>query len=115
MGKSHGGIAQVRDVDRTAVQGRTTEFLRSLYPVKTAENVAADTGISANTIAKWLDRGSAPASWAFIRLLEAYGPELACAVMAAPPIWLDRAASEQRRERLQAQIASLQSQLDGGK
>ena len=115
MGKSHGSTAQVRDVDRTVVQERTTDFLKGLYPVKTADNVAADTGISPNTITKWLDRGSAPTSWAFLRLLEAYGPDLACAVMTAPPAWLDRAAREQRRERLEAQIASLQSQLDGGR
>ncbi len=85
-----------------------------MYPVKTADNVAADTGISANTVSKWLDRGSAPTSWAFLRLLSAYGPDLVCAVMDSPPAWLDRAAKEQRRERLEAQIAALQSQLDGG-
>ncbi|MEX6697971.1 hypothetical protein AB2C67_33790, partial [Pseudomonas aeruginosa] len=81
-------------------------------PMKTADNVSADTGISANTIAKWLDRGSAPTSWAFLRLLEAYGAEFACAVMAAPPAWLDRAARDQKRDRLQGQIASLQAQRD---
>ncbi|KQP61084.1 transcriptional regulator [Methylobacterium sp. Leaf108] len=115
MGKSHGNSAQLGEAERTVVQERTTDFLRSLYPTKTADNVAVDTGISANTISKWLERGSAPASWAFLRLLEAYGPELACAVMADPPAWLDRAAREQKRERLEAQIASLQSQLDGGR
>ncbi|TXN26863.1 hypothetical protein [Methylobacterium sp. WL19] len=121
MGKSHSAVAQVRGpaaqagaVDRTAVQERTTDFLRALYPQKTADNVAADTGISANTIAKWLDRGSAPTSWAFLRLIEAYGAEFACAVMAKPPAWLDRAARDQRNDRLQAQIAKLQSQIDGG-
>ena len=112
MGKSHATTAQVGDVDRTAVQERTTEFLRALYPVKTADNVAADTGISANTVSKWLDRGSAPTSWAFLRLLEAYGAEFACAVMAKPPVWLDRAAREQKRDRLQAQIATLQAELE---
>ena len=111
MGKSHVAAAQVGDVDRTAVQERTTDFLRQLYPVKTADNVAADTGISANTVSKWLDRGSAPTSWAFLRLLEAYGAEFACAVMAKPPVWLDRAAHEQKRDRLQAQIATLQAEL----
>ncbi|KAB1079350.1 hypothetical protein [Methylobacterium soli] len=76
--------------------------------------MAADTGISPNTIAKWLDRGSAPTSWAFLRLLSAYGPELACAVMTDPPAWLDRAAREEERRRLEAQIAALQARLDGG-
>lgn len=113
MGKSHESAAQLGVVDRTAVQERTTDFLKSLYPVKTADNVAVDTGISANTIAKWLDRGSAPTSWAFLRLLEAYGAEFACFVMARPPSWLDRAAREQKHDRLQAQIASLQAQLEG--
>lgn len=113
MGKPHVESAQLRDAERTTVQERTNAFLRRLYPVKTAENVAADTGISANTIGKWLDRGSAPTSWAFLRLLAAYGPELARAVMTDPPEWLDRAAREEERRRLAAQIAALQARLDG--
>lgn len=113
MGKSHGIIAQPRDSERTVVQERTNEFLRRIHPLKTAENVAADTGISPNTIAKWLERGSAPTSWAFLKLLSAYGPELACAVMTDPPSWLDRAAREEERRRLEGQIAALQARLDG--
>ncbi|GJD92891.1 hypothetical protein [Methylobacterium iners] len=113
MGKSHLVVAQLGDAERTTVQERTTAFLRQVYPTKTAENVAADTGISANTIAKWLDRGSAPTSWAFLRLLTAYGPELACAVMTDPPAWLDRAAREEQARRLRCEIADLQARLDG--
>ena len=40
---------------------------------------------------------------------------LACAVMTNPPAWLDRAAREMRREHLEAQIAGLQSQLEGAR
>ena len=78
--------------ERTVVAERTMAFLRRVHPHKTADNVSADTGIAASTIGRWLDRGSAPTSWAFLRLIAAYGPEFACAVMDHPPAWLDRAA-----------------------
>lgn len=90
------------------------DFLRRVHPQKTADNVSADTGIAVSTIARWLDRGSAPTSWAFLRLISAYGPEFACAVMDHPPAWLNRAAREEESRRLRNQIATLQARLDGG-
>lgn len=113
VGKSHLNSAQLGGVERTVVQARTVAFLRRLYPQKTAECVGADTGISANTIAKWLDRGSAPTSWAFCRLICAYGPEFAVAIMDHAPAWLDRAAREEKARRLKAQIAALEAKLAG--
>ncbi|MCJ2129197.1 hypothetical protein [Methylobacterium sp. E-045] len=114
MRKSQPVPATLGADERTTVGERTTAFLRQRYPTKTAENVAADTGISPNTIGKWLDRGSAPTSWAFLRLLAAYGPELACATMETPPAWLARAAREEDQRRLRAEIAALQARLEGG-
>jgi len=121
-GKSHGvaaqlgaGAARVGALERTVVQESLVAFLVGLYPTKTADNVGADTRISPNTVAKWLERGSAPSAWAMLRLLDAYGAEFLCAVMKKPPAWAVRAAREQQRERLKAQIAELQSLIDGGK
>lgn len=121
MGKSHAVTAQSGaraaqhgSAERTVVQERLSAFLIGRYPVKTTENVSADTGISGNTIAKWLDRGSAPSAWAMLRLLDAYGAEFAVAVMTKPPAWVCKAAREQKRQQLADQIASLQAQLDGG-
>jgi len=122
LGKSHGATASrgaasahLGAAERTVVQERLAAFLMGLYPTKTAENVGADTRISPNTVAKWLERGSAPSAWAMLRLLDAYGAELLCAVMKKPPAWAVGAAREQQRERLRAQIAELQSLIDGGK
>ncbi|KAA2237705.1 hypothetical protein [Salinarimonas soli] len=113
MGQSHLTSRQLDDAGRTVVAERINAFLRQLYPLKTAEAVAADTGISANTVAKWLERGSAPSTWATFRLIGAYGPEFACAVMANPPAWLDRAAREEEQRRLRTEIAALEARLRG--
>ncbi len=88
---------------------RVCAFLRSIYPEKTAANVAADTGISARTIEKWLERLSAP-SWPHgIKLFRAYGPEFMCAVMDNPPRFLTEAGRAQARARLDAKIAELEA------
>ncbi|MCE4223433.1 hypothetical protein HCU64_06690 [Methylobacterium sp. C25] len=94
--------------ERTVVADRTIDFLRRLHPQKTAENVAADTGIAAATVARWMDRGSAPNSAAFLKLLGAYGPELLCATMDNPASWIDRACREIRRERIRTEINALE-------
>ena len=97
---------------RHAVAGRLCSFLRSRYPVKTAENVAAETGIPAATVASWLERGSSPNAWALLSLVGAYGADVLCAVMEQPPAWLRTAARQAERERVEAQIAALRSKLD---
>lgn len=91
---------------------RVCSFLRKTHPEKTAANVAADTGISVRTIEKWLERLSAP-SWAHgVRLLATYGPEFMCAVMDAPPAWLDQAARKERRTRVTAMRDELSRLLE---
>lgn len=100
--------------NRTVVAERLNDFLRAKHPVKTAEHVAADTGIAAATIARWLDRGSAPSAWALLALVGAYDAEVMCAVMAKPPAWLVARARQSERERVEAQIAALRARLDRG-
>lgn len=100
--------------DRTVVQDRFSNFLRSKYPVKTAENVAADTGLPTATVQRWLDRGSAPSLWALGKLIGAYDAEVLCAALENPPAWLVAAARQQERERLEREIADLRARLDGG-
>lgn len=99
--------------NRTVVAERLGDFLRAKHPVKTAENVAADTGIAAPTVARWLDRGSAPTLWATLRLVGAYGAEVLCALMDQPPASLETAARAERRNRLLAEISDLEARLDG--
>jgi DNA-binding phage protein len=113
LGQSSRVARQESASDRMVVADRIVAFLRHLHPYKTAECVAADTGIRATTVAKWLERGSAPNLAAGFRLIRAYGPEFVCAVMTNPPEWLDAAAREEKRNRLRTAIAALQAELEG--
>lgn len=97
--------------ERYAVAGRLCSFLRGRHPVKTAENVAAETGIPVATVASWIERGSSPNAWALLNLVGAYGAEVLCAAMESPPAWLRSAARQAERERVEAQIAALRSKL----
>ncbi len=100
--------------DRTVVADRFANFLRSKYPEKTAEHVAADTGLPVATVQRWLDRGSAPSLWALGKLIGAYDAEVLCAALENPPAWLVAAARQQERERLEREIAELRARLDEG-
>lgn len=111
--QSSGNALTVVGENRTVVAERLGDFLRAKHPVKTADNVAADTGIQAATVARWLDRGSAPNLWATLRLVGAYGAEVLCALMDQPPASLTLAARAERRTRLLAEITDLEARLDG--
>lgn len=99
--------------DRTVVADRLVSFLRARHPVKTAENVAADTGIAAATVARWLDRGSAPSILQLGKLVGAYDAEVLCAILDSPPAWLVDAARQEERRRIERQIAVLRAQIEG--
>ncbi|MGO4171589.1 hypothetical protein [Bosea sp. TAF32] len=91
---------------------RAVEFIRNLYPSKTAENVAYDTGVGAETIKKWLD-GTARPGWDGIwPLIFAYGPSFLKAVYPKAPAWLDEAHRRERQESLRAEQRRIQEQLD---
>lgn len=86
---------------------RAVAFIRALYPSKTADHVAYDTGISADTVRKWIE-GAAKPSWvAFSRLIFAYGPAFLAAVYPRVPAWLDEA----RRRELQAELRAEQQRI----
>lgn len=95
-----------------ACTARAIAFLRARHPAKTAEEVAALTGLPADTVRKWLDRASAPSFAACFALIGAYGPDFVAAVMEHPPAWIDTAARAARREALARDIARLQAELN---
>ena len=113
MGQSHRRASQLTPASQTIVAERIIAFLRRLHPLKTADNVAVETGVPAGTVQKWLDRGSAPSAFAVFRLMGAYGPEFASAVFTSAPAWLDRAVREERAAQLKSEIAALEAQLAG--
>ena len=91
---------------------RVAQFLRSAHPRKTADAVAADTGISTKTISTWLDGSSCPGGFAFARLIAAYGPDFLNAVLPEPPRWLAKARDAQRVLELEASIDAQQRELE---
>lgn len=91
---------------------RALDFLRILYPQKTADHVSYDTGIPADTIRKWFE-GVAKPSWAaFSRLIFTYGPSFLIAVYPEAPAWLDEAHRRERQEALRAEQRRIQEQLE---
>jgi|GEM_PF-2150127 len=90
---------------------RVVTFLRTQHPAKTAESVAAETGLGIDRIRKWLERGSKPSCAACFVMIAVYGPEFLSAVMDRPPAWIATAARAARREELRAEIADLESRL----
>jgi len=98
---------------RTAAADRIVDFLRRIHPVKTAENVAADSGLHVDTIQKWIDRGSAPSLVGILTLTGAYGPDvLVAAYGERSPMWLTRIAKAERAARIEAQIELLRREQE---
>lgn len=85
-------------------------FLRGAHPTKTAEHVAGMTGISAKTVAKWLD-GAEPGSRHFLTLALVYGPQFVSACVRGAPAWLDEAHRNAERESLRREIAEREARL----
>lgn len=97
--------------ERQAKAERIISFLRQRYPLKTADNVAADIGGSAETIQKMIDRASAPSAWTYGRLVCAYGPAFLCAALANPPAWIVTAAHAERLASVEAEYARITAEL----
>jgi hypothetical protein len=91
---------------------RVAAFLRQRHPTKTADNVAADTGIPVNTVKTWLQRCSSPDADGYTLLWLAYGPEfLAVLADGRAPQWLLAARREHEAALLKAEIEALKLKL----
>ena len=87
---------------------RCVSFLRAKHPAKTAQAVAADTGLPARTVERWLTLDARPSVAAFARLVAAYGaPFLAAAIPGLG--WVERAASLAAHDGLTREIAALEA------
>ena len=95
---------------------RVCAWLIALYPRKTADCVADDLRCAPATIRKMLERRSAPAFGLGLRMLDAYGPDFAAAVLPGCR-WMSDAAVRARHERIDAAMQALADQkarLPGG-
>ncbi len=91
---------------------RLIAFLRERYPQKTADCVAADTGIPATNVAKWLSGASLPNFRAVIALLIAYDVDFWAAVVPNPPAFVVRERTEQQIRELEDGIAQQRRELE---
>lgn len=78
-------------------------FLKRAHPAKTAENVAAATGVPASTVDKWLRGETMPSATGFAALAAAYGP----AVIAASVPGAAWAHERARDEAINAHISAI--------
>lgn len=93
---------------------RVSAFLRRMHPAKTADNVAAETGIPVNTIKTWLQRGSAPDAEGYTALWITYGPAFLEALAdRRSPDWLVQIRRAHEALQLKAEIAALEKKLAG--
>lgn len=99
----------------TNVGERACRFLRRLYPTRTAENIAADLaawGVRTSTIAKMLERMTAPSAVMSAALICTYGPDYLAAILPACPDWLDKAKRDARTAQLETEIAEKRRELE---
>ena len=86
---------------------RLVAFLRDRYPNKTSDCVAADTGLPATNVAKWLAGGSLPSFTALLALGLAYDIDFWAAVLPNPPECIVKERVNRKVAHLQAQLAEL--------
>lgn len=97
---------------RTSAAERLADYLRRKHPSKTAENVAADANLNADTVQKWLDRGSMPSAVGLLYLVGAYGAEVLCAAYGKDsPAWLTTARQDAELARLKAERAAIEIRI----
>lgn len=101
--------------DTTFVGARACAFLRRLYPARTVDNVVADLSgwsVKPATIAKMLERQTAPGTVLWAALTCTYGPEFLAAVLPHAPAWLDAAHRAQRQEAFEHRLADLRRDFE---
>ena len=94
-----------------ACPDRAVAFIRALYPIKTADCVAADTGLPVQTVRRWLEGVAKPSFIGFSRLILAYGPAFLAAVFPTSPKWIDEAHRRERLAALEAQQARIRAEI----
>ena len=91
--------------------GGLEAFWRGLYPVKTAQCIAAALHAPPRTVEKWLDGTSVISMRWYLRALIIWGPDFLLASFDEPPAWVDRAAALQERQRLEQELAQIETRL----
>lgn len=86
-------------------------FLVMKHPAKTADHVAAETGLPVRNVQRWLsDQPSEPSLSNFIRLFVVYGAPLLAASLTECPEWLDDHARLAKLAELERDIARAEAE-----
>ncbi|MGX9981957.1 hypothetical protein [Methylobacterium fujisawaense] len=109
--QSHGNIGQLSGLDQTIVAERVVTFLRRRHPHSTAKHVARDLDISRETVAKWIERGSAPNAEGILKLIAVYKTDLLITLLGGAEQWLAVAAWHERRARFEAEQAAFVAEM----
>ena len=86
-------------------------FLRRIHPAKTADCVAADSGVAVETVRGWLKGAAKPGCKHLLALIGAYGPELLVAMYPNAPRWLQAAQRAERQRATEDELAALTARL----
>jgi hypothetical protein len=86
-------------------------FLRRIHPAKTADCVAVDTGVAAETVRGWLKSASRPGCKHLLALIGAYGPEFLVAMFPNAPRWLRAVQRAERQSELESELAAVRAGL----
>ena len=95
-----------------ALMDRIITHLREVHPRKPADFVAAEIGISVNTVRKWFSGESTPSAPAVFALINAYGPEFIAAAVPDAPSWLRSAVRTEQLEALKAQADAIKRRME---
>jgi hypothetical protein len=91
---------------------RAVAFMRERHPVKTAEHVSADTGVSTDTVREWLDGIARPGFDHYSAMIAVYGLPFLSAAIVTKPRWLTDAAHAERVSRAQDALMRAKADLD---
>lgn len=109
--QSHPNIGQLSGLDQTVVAERVVAFIRHRHPHNTAKCVAREASIPRETVAKWIERGSAPNAESLLRLISVYRTDLLIALLGGADQWLAVAAWHERRARFEADQAAFEAEM----
>lgn len=86
-------------------------FLRARHPLKTAENVAVETGISKHAVNHWLQGNSRPSWWHTLALIGTYGPDFLAAVSPRSRVWIEPAQKLEELRQLECKRVQINQRI----
>ena len=112
MGKSGRSNGRITPSDGRTLGERVASYLRAQHPDKTAIYVAAEIGVSAETVRKWLEQNSVPNGRVMLALIRRYRMSFIDNVLGEDADgWIAELARQEEQERLEAQASAIRHQL----